>query len=147
MARTDRASRCARDAARVLVGHGHAPGPRHRARLDRPGGLRRADPAAGARSAVGGPGPAERPRRPRPGAPAPGAGEPALRLAGAAALRRAGAGHPVSGADGPDVSRPVVLASHRGPVTFGRANGERTARRGAGGLVTALMDLARQLDD
>jgi trehalose 6-phosphate synthase len=43
--------------------------------------------------------------------------------------------------------RPVVLASHRGPVTFGRSESGRTARRGAGGLVTALMDLARQLED
>jgi len=42
--------------------------------------------------------------------------------------------------------RQVVLASHRGPVTFGRTAEGRTARRGAGGLVTALMDLARQLD-
>ena len=44
-------------------------------------------------------------------------------------------------------SRPVVLASHRGPVTFGRDDEGRTAKRGAGGLVTALMDLARQLDE
>ena len=42
--------------------------------------------------------------------------------------------------------RPVVLASHRGPVTFSRSSEGRTARRGAGGLVTALMDLARGLD-
>jgi trehalose 6-phosphate synthase len=47
----------------------------------------------------------------------------------------------------PNLPRPVVLASHRGPVTFGRSGGERTASRGAGGLVTALMDLARQLDE
>ena len=43
--------------------------------------------------------------------------------------------------------RPVVLLSHRAPVTFRRANGERTARRGAGGLVTAITDLASQLED
>src|SRR5919206_3884257 len=48
---------------------------------------------------------------------------------------------------GGGAGRPVVLASHRGPVTFGRDADGRTARRGAGGLVTALMDLARQLDD
>ena len=46
-----------------------------------------------------------------------------------------------------DPSRPVVLVSHRGPVTFGRSAEGRTARRGAGGLVTALMDLSRQLED
>ncbi len=43
--------------------------------------------------------------------------------------------------------RPVVLVSHRGPATFTRSAEGRSARRGAGGLVTALMDLARQLDD
>src|SRR4051794_5460304 len=43
--------------------------------------------------------------------------------------------------------RTVVLLSHRAPVAFRRADGERTARRGAGGLVTALTDLATQLDD
>ena len=43
--------------------------------------------------------------------------------------------------------RPVVLVSHRGPVTFGRSADGRTAKRGAGGLVTALMDLSRQLED
>src|SRR3954451_7273195 len=48
---------------------------------------------------------------------------------------------------GGGAGRPVVLASHRGPVTFGRGPDGRTARRGAGGLVTALMDLARQLED
>jgi trehalose 6-phosphate synthase len=41
---------------------------------------------------------------------------------------------------------PVILVSHRGPVTFGRTDEGRTAKRGAGGLVTALMDLSRQLD-
>src|SRR3712207_1325887 len=46
-----------------------------------------------------------------------------------------------------ELPRPVVLASHRGPVTFGRSAEGRTAKRGAGGLVTALMDLARQLGD
>jgi trehalose 6-phosphate synthase len=44
---------------------------------------------------------------------------------------------------------PVVLLSHRGPVSFDRdaASGERTATRGAGGLVTALSGLAGHLDD
>src|SRR3954451_1002231 len=40
----------------------------------------------------------------------------------------------------------VVLLSHRAPVAFRRSDGERTARRGAGGLVTALTDLATQLE-
>ncbi len=43
---------------------------------------------------------------------------------------------------------PVVLLSHRGPVSFARdESGERTAERGAGGLVTALTGLAGHLDD
>jgi trehalose 6-phosphate synthase len=44
---------------------------------------------------------------------------------------------------------PVVLLSHRGPVSFDRdpATGELTASRGAGGLVTALSGLAGHLDD
>jgi trehalose 6-phosphate synthase len=44
---------------------------------------------------------------------------------------------------------PVVLLSHRGPVSFGRdaASGERTTSRGAGGLVTALSGLAGHLTD
>lgn len=47
-----------------------------------------------------------------------------------------------------DVDLPVVLLSHRGPVSFGRdvATGGRTASRGAGGLVTALSGLAGHLD-
>lgn len=47
-----------------------------------------------------------------------------------------------------DVDLPVVLLSHRGPVSFGRdtQTGERTASRGAGGLVTALSGLAGHLD-
>jgi trehalose 6-phosphate synthase len=47
----------------------------------------------------------------------------------------------------PGLPRPVVLLSHRAPVSFRRKDGERTIRRGAGGLVTALSDLAVQLDD
>jgi trehalose 6-phosphate synthase len=43
---------------------------------------------------------------------------------------------------------PVVLLSHRGPVSFGRdQTGARTANRGAGGLVTALTGLASSLPD
>jgi trehalose 6-phosphate synthase len=44
---------------------------------------------------------------------------------------------------------PVVLLSNRGPVSWGRdaASGERTASRGAGGLVTALSGLAGHLAD
>ena len=43
---------------------------------------------------------------------------------------------------------PVVLLSHRGPVSFARTpDGERTVSRGAGGLVTALTGLAGQLPD
>jgi trehalose 6-phosphate synthase len=39
-------------------------------------------------------------------------------------------------------SRKLILVSNRGPVTYGRdESGERTARRGAGGLVTALRGL------
>jgi trehalose 6-phosphate synthase len=37
----------------------------------------------------------------------------------------------------PDLPR--VLLSHRGPVSFGRDESGRTASRGAGGLVTALI--------
>ena len=41
----------------------------------------------------------------------------------------------------------VILVSHRGPVQYGRESGQRTASRGAGGLVTALSGLGRHLDD
>src|SRR5512132_1522187 len=34
---------------------------------------------------------------------------------------------------------PIVLLSHCGPVSFGRDESGRTASRGAGGLVTALI--------
>jgi trehalose 6-phosphate synthase len=47
----------------------------------------------------------------------------------------------------PGLPRPVVLLSHRAPVAFRRVDGERKARRGAGGLVTAITDLASQLED
>ncbi|HEU4900987.1 MAG TPA: trehalose-6-phosphate synthase, partial [Actinomycetota bacterium] len=43
---------------------------------------------------------------------------------------------------------PVVLLSHRGPVSFGRdESGHRTGSRGAGGLVTALTGLVSDLPD
>src|SRR3954454_23111106 len=42
---------------------------------------------------------------------------------------------------------PVVLLSHRGPATFRRTSTGLTIKRGAGGLVTALMGLAEHLDD
>ena len=42
---------------------------------------------------------------------------------------------------------PVVVASNRAPVQFRREGGRRQARRGAGGLVTALVGLMGQLDD
>ena len=38
---------------------------------------------------------------------------------------------------GPDL--PIVLLWHHGPVSFGRDESGRTANRGAGGLVTALI--------
>jgi len=41
----------------------------------------------------------------------------------------------------------VILVSNRGPVQYGREGGERTATRGAGGLVTALSGLGRHLRD
>ncbi|MDX6230903.1 MAG: trehalose 6-phosphate synthase [Frankiales bacterium] len=44
----------------------------------------------------------------------------------------------------PDV--PVILLSHRAPVTFDREGDRRTGSRGAGGLVSALMGLASGLD-
>jgi trehalose 6-phosphate synthase len=45
------------------------------------------------------------------------------------------------------LDRPVVLVSHRGPVTFAVEDGERTTKRGSGGLVSALMGLAGHLSD
>ena len=41
----------------------------------------------------------------------------------------------------------VVFLSNRGPVKYGRQDGERTTSRGGGGLVTALSGLAGRLDD
>jgi trehalose 6-phosphate synthase len=48
-------------------------------------------------------------------------------------------------ADAPDL--PMILLSHRGPVSFGRDDSGRTASRGAGGLVTALTGLVSDLAD
>ena len=42
---------------------------------------------------------------------------------------------------------PVIFLSNRGPVEYGRSDGERTSQRGGGGLVSALSGLAGQLDD
>jgi trehalose 6-phosphate synthase len=52
-------------------------------------------------------------------------------------------------ADHPDPTggRRVILVSNRGPVQYGREGGARTTTRGAGGLVTALSVLGRQLQD
>ena len=53
------------------------------------------------------------------------------------------------GEKGIDVSATerIILVSNRGPVQYGREDGERTANRGAGGLVTALSGLSSQLQD
>src|SRR3954469_22139638 len=42
---------------------------------------------------------------------------------------------------------PVVVLSNRGPVSFARENDSRVARKGSGGLVTALVGLGTYLDD
>jgi trehalose 6-phosphate synthase len=50
----------------------------------------------------------------------------------------------------PDIAKPdvpVILLSHRAPVTFDREGDQRTASRGAGGLVSALMGLAAGLEN
>jgi len=52
--------------------------------------------------------------------------------------------HPV---DPKEFEVPVVVLSHRAPVSFYEEGGVRQARRGAGGLVTALVGLAGQLND
>jgi trehalose 6-phosphate synthase len=43
--------------------------------------------------------------------------------------------------------RALVLVSHRGPVHFERVDDTRDAQRGGGGLITALRDLVRHVDD
>ena len=45
------------------------------------------------------------------------------------------------------IELPLVLLSHRGPVSFGREGDRRTASKGSGGLVTALLGLAEHLSD
>jgi trehalose 6-phosphate synthase len=42
--------------------------------------------------------------------------------------------------------RKLIVVSNRGPVTYGRDGGERVARRGGGGLVTALRGLVAHHD-
>jgi trehalose 6-phosphate synthase len=42
--------------------------------------------------------------------------------------------------------RRLIVVSNRGPVTFARVGGERVARRGGGGLVTALRSLVEHHD-
>jgi trehalose 6-phosphate synthase len=49
--------------------------------------------------------------------------------------------------DGEPIDLPLVLLSHRGPVTFGREGDRRTTSKGSGGLVTALLGLAEHLSD
>lgn len=44
------------------------------------------------------------------------------------------------------VRRKLIVVSNRGPVGYARESGERVARRGAGGLVTALAPLVSQHD-
>jgi trehalose 6-phosphate synthase len=42
--------------------------------------------------------------------------------------------------------RRLIVVSNRGPISYGRENGRRVARRGAGGLVTALAPLVSHHD-
>ena len=42
--------------------------------------------------------------------------------------------------------RKLIVVSNRGPIGYGREGGERIARRGAGGLVTALAPLVSHHD-
>ena len=42
--------------------------------------------------------------------------------------------------------RRLIVVSNRGPVTYSSDNGERVARRGGGGLVTALRGLVAHHD-
>src|ERR671910_2803211 len=42
--------------------------------------------------------------------------------------------------------RKLIVVSNRGPISYGRENGERVAKRGAGGLVTALAPLVSHHD-
>ena len=45
-----------------------------------------------------------------------------------------------------DSRRKLIVVSNRGPISYGREGGERIARRGAGGLVTALAPLVSRHD-
>ena len=48
---------------------------------------------------------------------------------------------------GEDERRKLIVVSNRGPVSFGRGgDGQRTAKRGGGGLVTALRSLVSHHD-
>ncbi|MDP9397202.1 MAG: trehalose-6-phosphate synthase [Actinomycetota bacterium] len=47
----------------------------------------------------------------------------------------------------PTPTPPVIVLSHRGPVSFRPGRGGRVASRGAGGLVTALAGIAEHLED
>ena len=71
---------------------------------------------------------------------------PSLNLTVATSRSRAGFCEDV---DVPDdhSELPLVLLSHRGPVSFGRDGDRRTATKGSGGLVTALLGLAEHLSD
>ena len=42
--------------------------------------------------------------------------------------------------------RKLIVVSNRGPISYARAGGERVAKRGAGGLVTALAPLVSHHD-
>ena len=42
--------------------------------------------------------------------------------------------------------RKLIVVSNRGPIAYGREGGERTVKRGAGGLVTALAPLVSHHD-
>ena len=56
-----------------------------------------------------------------------------------------GKGGLVSRAD--DEQKPIIVVSNRGPVQFEHDGEQRTTKRGAGGLVTALSGLVAGLDD
>ena len=55
-------------------------------------------------------------------------------------------GAPVRSAAMRAARRRLVIASNRGPIVYGRSDGQRTARRGGGGLVTALSGLVASQD-
>src|SRR6187402_433012 len=42
--------------------------------------------------------------------------------------------------------RKLIVVSNRGPISYGREGGDRVAKRGAGGLVTALAPLVSHHD-